>query len=176
MILNRRGTLLLMGGLIAFPALLVLLAIVSRDAYPGPNVPASPLILGGALVAACASTRLLRNLRKPLENPLKHTLGTLILGAVLGGCTVSLVLDTFVRFTVRQLHTGWVTYAITPGWKHCRFGVTFEDPVLLAHIRVCGPRWELPATPDTGALLVVETSGPYGVVLPQVTTGTQSGR
>lgn len=173
MILNRRGMLLLIGGLIAFPALLVLLAILSRDAYPGPNVPASSLILAGALPAACASTWLLRDLRKPLENPLKHTLGALILGAVLGGSTVSLVLDTLVRYTVRQRHTGWVTYAIAPGWKHCRFGVTFEDPVLLANIRVCGLRWEVPATPDRGVLFIVETSGPYGVVLQQVTTGSQ---
>ncbi|WP_211634844.1 hypothetical protein, partial [Paraburkholderia nemoris] len=81
-----------------------------------------------------------------------------------------------VRFTANQLHTQWVSYAVTPGWKNCHFGVVFEDPVLRARIRVCGPRWRLPGTPSAGELRIAEVSGPYGVVLQQITTGDEPSR
>ena len=176
MVLNCRGTLLLVGSFIAVLALLLLLAILSRDAYPAPNVPAFWLTITGGLLTAFASVWLMPDLRKPLENPLKHILGSLTLGAILGGCMVSVALDAFVHYTARQLHTGWVSYAVTPGWKNCLFGVAFEDPVLLARIRVCGPRWKLPVTPNAGVLYIAEASDPYGVVLQQVTAGNEPSR
>jgi hypothetical protein len=166
----------LLGAFVALVALLVLLAILSRDAYPSPSVPVIWLTVLGALLTGLVAAWLLRDLRKPLDNPLRHGLSSLAVGAVVGGLIANLSLDTLVRYTASQPHTEWISYEVTPGWKNCVFGVTFEDPVLLSRIRVCGPRWKLPATPNVGVLQIAELSGPYGVVLQQVTTGHESPR
>ncbi|MGV2292489.1 hypothetical protein AAHK20_27530 [Trinickia sp. YCB016] len=174
MALTRRGT-LQVGACVVLLVLLIWLAILSRDAYPAPTVPVLWLSIAGALFAAIASARLLRGLRKPLANPLKHTLSSLAAGVIAGGLLVSLALDTLVWLTATQRHIEWVRYAVTPGWKNCLYGVAFDDPVLHARIRVCGLRWKLPATP-VGVLRIAEASGPYGVVLQQVTTGNDPPR
>lgn len=158
---------------VAVLALVFWLAILVRDAYPGPNIPVLWVNVAGALPAAIANAWWMRDSRKPLANPLIHTLGSLLPGAIAGVLVVNLTLDTLVRFTASQFHTGWASYEVTPASKHCHFGVVFEDPVLRVPIRVCGPRWNLPDKPNAGVLRITEVSGPYGVVLQQVTTGSE---
>ncbi|MFM0287999.1 hypothetical protein [Paraburkholderia megapolitana] len=161
---------------VALLALVFWLGILVRDVYAGPNVPVLWINIAGALPAAIVSAWWLRDLRKPLATPLIHTLGSLLRGALASFLVVSLTLDTLVRFTASQHHTGWANYEVTSGWKNCRFGVVFDDPVLHAPIRVCGSRWNLPNTPNAGVLRITETSGPYGVMLLQITTGSESYR
>ncbi|PCE27952.1 hypothetical protein BWP39_05450 [Paraburkholderia acidicola] len=160
--------------LVATVALIFWLAILVRDAYPGPNVPVLWINIAGALPAAMATAWWARDWRKPLANPLIHALRSLLPGAMVGFLVVNLTLDTLVRFTASQRHTGWASYEVTQGWKNCHFGVVFEDPVLRVPLRVCGSRWNLPDTPNAGVLRITEVGGPYGVVLQQVTTGSES--
>ncbi|PMS21955.1 hypothetical protein C0Z18_05320 [Trinickia dabaoshanensis] len=156
--------------------LLLGLAVLSRDVYPAPGLPALRLTVACALFAALACVWLLRGLRRPLENPLIHAFGSVVTGAIAGVFLVRLTTDVVVVLTAHRPHTQSTAYVITAGWKNCRFGVAFEDPVLRARMTVCGTRWRLAATPQAGVLQVAELAGPYGVVLRQITTDAVGGR
>ncbi len=163
-----------LGFAVAVLALFVLFLMLSRDTYVAPAVPALWFYLAGALLAALVCERLLRDTRKPLENPLKHALGSCMAGAAVGVILVMLILDLLVFFSAHQPHAGSVRYEVTSGWKNCPFGVAFEDPVLQQRIKICGTRWRLPEAPRAGVLHVTEQSGPYGVVLQQVRIDVES--
>ncbi|WP_322005696.1 hypothetical protein [Paraburkholderia tropica] len=173
--LTRPGAVAL-GLTVAIAALFVLFLVLSRDTYVAPTVPALWCYLAGALLLALVCERLLRDTRKPLENPLKHALGSCMAGAAVGVILVMLILDLLVFFSAHQPHAGSVNYEVTSGWKNCRFGVAFEDPVLQHRITVCGTRWRLPDVPRAGVLHITERSGPYGVVLQQVTIDIESSK
>jgi len=166
----RRQAIVQLCAFLAFMALLFELALLTRDVYAAPGLPALWLTVAGAVAMAPVCLGLLRGLRRPLENPLSHMLGSLATGAIAGAMLVHLATNMVVRMTANEPHAEWTGYVVTTGWKNCRFGVAFDDPVLRGRIQVCGPRWGLPATPGGGVLHVVEVAGPYGVVLRQVTT------
>lgn len=161
---------LLIGGLIVYLGTLFLLGVISRDAYATWAITLWVKI-PGALLAGVSCLWLFRDERLPLANPLLHSVASFVFGAVAVGMTVTLALDTLARFTASQPHVGQASYAITSGSRNCQYSVTFDDPVLRERIRFCGPRWKVPATPGTGVLHITEKSGPFGVVLLQVTSG-----
>ena len=164
-----RGKLFL-GGAAVWLGMLFLLGALSRDAYTTwamtlwVKVPC-------ALLAGGACLWLLRDQRPPLANPLRHWVGCFVFGATTFGMMVAFAFDTLVRFTASQPHVGQAGYTITSGSKSCRYGVSFDDPVLQEQIDFCGPRWQIPKTPTTGVLHITERSGRFGVVLVQVTSG-----
>ena len=163
---------LLGAGVIVFFGLPLLQMFMSRDAYLVSTIPALWLTVAGALIVGFICVWFLRDQARPLENPLKRALGSFFGGAYVGGLLVSLTLNALVHFTAGELHTGWVSYKETSGWKNCLFGIAFEDPILGKHIVVCGPRWKFPDSP-AGMLQVTEASGQYGVVLQQVTADSE---
>lgn len=169
---NRRTT-IWVSAVIAFGALSFGLACLSRDAYPTP-VLARWLPIASGVVAGVISIWLLRGLRPPLGNPLKHIAASFMTGAFAAGTVVTVTLDTLVRFTSDQPHAETATYSHTPGSRSCSYGIVFMDSVLHGGIHFCGPRWDVPANSNSGVLYITETSGPFGVVLQQVTVDSPS--
>jgi hypothetical protein len=168
MILTRGR--LLVYSLIAFLAMIFVLGVLSRDAY---TVGTTTLWvkIPSALLGGVTCLWLLRDLRQPLANPLLYGAGSFAVGAMAVGMTVTFALNTLVRFTANQPHTGHTSYVITSGSRSCDYGVAFDDPVLRERIDFCGPRWKIPSTPETGVLKITEASGRFGVLLQQVTAG-----
>lgn len=164
-----RGKILIAGSIV-YLGTLFMLAVISRDAYTTWAITLWVKI-PGALFAGVSCLWLFRDERLPLANPLLHSVASFAFGAMAVGMTVTLALDTLVRFTASQPHVGQAGYTITSGSRSCQYGVTFDDPVLQGRIHFCGPRWKIPATPGTGVLHITEKSGPFGVILLQVTSG-----
>jgi len=169
---NRRTT-ICVSAVIAFAALFFWLACLSRDAYPTPVLGRWVPIASGA-VAGVISIWLLRGLRPPLENPLKHIAASFVTGAMAAGMLVTVALDTLVRFTSYQPHTETATYSHTSGSRSCSYRIVFADSVLHGAVDFCGPRWDVPANSNSGVLHITETSGPLGVVLQQATVENTS--
>lgn len=169
---NRRTT-IWVSAVIAFGALLFWLACLSRDAYPTP-VLGRWLPIASGVVAGVISIWLSRGLRPPLKNPLKHIATSFVTGAMVAGMLVTVALDTLVRFTSDQPHTETATYSRTSGSRSCSYGIVFMDSALHGDIHFCGPRWDVPANSNSGVLHITETSGPFGVVLQQVTVESTS--
>jgi len=164
---NRR-TIIWISAAIAFGVLFFWLACLSRDAYPT-SVLGRWLPMTSGVVAGVISIWLLRGLRPPLENPLKHIAASFATGAMAAGMLVTVALDTLVRFTSDQPHTETATYSHRLGSRRCSYRIVFTDSVLHGGVNFCGPRWDVPANSNSGVLHITETSGPFGVVLQQVT-------
>jgi hypothetical protein len=152
---------------------LLVLALLTRDAFAAPGRLMRVLQIAGGLAGAIAAVPLLRE--RPWrrgDGPLTRLLGSAAIGAVWGLFLACLSLDLLARQTATQVRTELVPYVVTGGWKNCGYGVAFDDAALRARLTVCGPRWHLPKQPGTGTLRVTETAGPWGAVLNQVSVAT----
>ncbi|MEM5446102.1 hypothetical protein [Paraburkholderia guartelaensis] len=149
--------------------LLLVLALLTRNAYGAPYRIVRVLQITGGLAGGVAAVPLLRDMPwRRGDGPLSRLLGSIAFGAISGWLIARLSFDLLARQTATQVRIALVPYAVTSGWKNCGYGVAFYDNALQARLTVCGPHWHLPQQPGTGTLRVTETTGRWGVVLNQV--------